>query len=709
MLIGKTFFRIRLTFPQYILVVCITLAAFFALATQSPHAAAQTPCPSQADCDRLKAISDLAAAESAAAKAVADQAEADRTKDLAAADRLERDASHPDPGMYPRSSDKVGYGQAMRAQAQGLRDKLANAKANAAARAKTATDAAKAYQDCLDRMKACAPKTTTPPPDTPANSTGVTTGTPTATRRPTTWMVECNDGTTTTTVVPQPGIADILKNNWIGGKFTPPVGNAWMTQDNWKYVEGRQSLKLESNWMYRPDVRIGQNTTRTEPFRTNYWSRGYLEYPWPDSGILGFSPYNPPSCTLNSQGGVTIGEYYGGFSPRVGFAYTNSPTGNSPVTPPVTPLPINGFYPIPIIPGLIPNLPLIPIEPNPPADDPNRIAIPQRFVIRRPVKYYLRPQGYYDYRSQYFWIYDGPGSPHYCAFDFPDALRSFPEIRHALAIEAASRHRRENFPPQEQSRGQLQLASFHPASPFSESDSRMPTAPQNNASGGQTANPSFTYSIVSNGKSTGEAFQLQLLDTTGKVKSVRMRSGTVVEAIAPGVTQPVTASAGGGSKVVTQPLNGFCLEFSKHPPAEGTLYRLADDTTQQKFRPMRFISRAGDQMQEKKAFHPDSDPKAYTDAILQYALWSKLEGWSQAQFTQHFVERTKQNADALHVKWTSDMENALRGAAPGRWKDISEMLQEAQELEKSSGEGRGGRRGGGRGRGGRRGATDGDQ
>ena len=240
-------------------------------------------------------------------------------------------------------------------------------------------------------------------------------------------------------------------------------------------------------------------------------------------------------------------------------------------------------------------------------------------------------------------------------------------------------------------------------------DSRLSPPAQNGAPDGQTANPSFTYSIVSNGKSTGEAFQLQLLDTTGKVKSVRMHSGTVVEAIAPGVTQPVTASAGAGGKVVTQPLNGFCLEFSKHPPAEGTLYRLADDTTQQKFEPMRFISRAGDQMQEKKLFHPDSDPKAYTDAILQYALWSKLEGWNQEQFTQHFVDRTKENADALHVKWSKEMEGALRAAAPGRWKDISEMIQEGADLEKNSGQGRGGRRGGRGGRGGRRGATSSDQ
>jgi hypothetical protein len=370
--------------------------------------------------------------------------------------------------------------------------------------------------------------------------------------------------------------------------------------------------------------------------------------------------------------------------------------------------PYNGFYPL--NPGLTPPIKYTPPILDTPANPDDLPFIRnRRVVLFQPAKIYIRPKEYYDYRSQYFWIYDGPGHPHYCAFDIPDTLRAFPEIRRALAVEEASRRKRENLSPGgDQSRGQFQLASFRKSSPFSDLDSRIVPAPQNGAPGGQTANSSFTYSIVSNGKSTGEAFQLQVSDPTGKVKSVRMGGSTVVEAIAPGVTEPVTATAGG--KVLTQPLNGYCLEFGKHPPREGTLYRLADESTQQKYRPMRFISRAADQMEQKKAFHPDSDPKAYMDAILQYALWSKLEGWNQEQFTSRFVERTKENADALGVKWTKDMENALRAAAPGRWNDISEMQHEASDLEKNSGQGRGrgGRRGGG-GRGGRRGAARGDQ
>jgi len=219
---------------------------------------------------------------------------------------------------------------------------------------------------------------------------------------------------------------------------------------------------------------------------------------------------------------------------------------------------------------------------------------------------------------------------------------------------------------------------------------------------GNAASASFTYSIVSNGKIHREAFQTSIARCHRQSEVRKDALWTVVEAIAPGVTQPVSAS--GGGKDCDAASEWILSRVREASTGGGHSISPRGRNTQQKFEPMRFISRAGEQMQEKKLFHPIADPKAYMDAIVQYALWSKLEGWNQEQFTQHFVERTKENADALRVKWTKEMENALRAAAPGRWTDISEMHREAAELEKNSGQGRGGRRGGG-GRGGRRGAA----
>nr|HEV7954079.1 hypothetical protein [Candidatus Acidoferrales bacterium] len=469
----------------------------------------------------------------------------------------------------------------------------------------------------------------------------------------------------------------------------------------------KYNFKYDPSWSLRPGYGSApaQPPVETTPPRARDLGNGWeLDFGnWvirrkDTPPAIGAPPiYIPPPCFIDGGGNLTIDPLPGWYSqppqaPATGWNGTITPWTN------------NGYFPLP--PGFIQPSTPNPSAPGLPVIDAESLQrLPH--TVFQPQQLFLRPQNYYDDRSQYFWMFDLFGVPYYCSYDFPNTLRSFPEIRHALAVQEAMRRRHDAVPVPERVDASIQLASFRGASPFSD-PSRSADRPQDVASGGQTANPNLTYSIVSNGKSTGEAFQLQLLDTTGKVKSVGMRSGAVLEAIAPGSSQPLATTADGG-KLVTQPLNGFCLEFGKHPPAEGTQYRIAGDAAQQKFRPIRFVARAGQQMEQKKAFHPDSNPKAYSEAILQYALWSKLEGWSEAQFTQHFVERTKENADALHVKWTSDMEKALRGAAPGRWKDISEMLQEAQELEKNSGQGRGGRRGGGRGRGGRRGAAGSDQ
>jgi hypothetical protein len=649
---GKSLPTFRFQPVIFFLTAFILLASVTALATRAPRGVSQSACPSQADCDHLKAISDMATAEAAAAKAAADQAEADRAKDLADADRRESQASHPDPELFPKASDRVGYGQSMRAQAQGLRDKLANAKANAAARAKTAADAAKAYQDCLDRMKACAPKETTPQP-APVVLPQIGARTARAGQ-----PVACTDGTTTTTVVPQPSVTDVLK-------YTFKIDIRWRFRPE-DFVPPAKNPAFEDK--PRPVQDLGNGWVMD----WNSWSIRRKDPP-----TIAVPPiYIPPPCFINGDGKVTIGAAPGWYG--------------ASVTPPNS-----GYFSLP--PNFLQPLNLNPSGSGTPVTpDPQTFDRLRRISVFQPPQQFIRPQNYYDDLSQYFWFFDLFGIPYYCSFDFPDTLRSFPEIRHALAVEEATRRRHGGVLTPDRANASLQLASFHGTSPFSASALNFAPAPQNGASSGQTANPSFTYSIVSNGKSTGEAFQLQLLDSTGKVKSVSMRPGTVLEAIAPGAAHSVAATAA-GSKVVTQPMSGFCLEFRKHPPAEGTLYRIAGDAAQQKFRPMRFVSRAGQQMEQKKVFHPDSDPKAYSEAILQYALWSKLEGWSQEQFTQHFVERTKENADALHVKWTKEMENALRAAAPGRWKDISEMLQEAQDLQKNSEQRRGGRRGGGRG------------
>ena len=207
-------------------------------------------------------------------------------------------------------------------------------------------------------------------------------------------------------------------------------------------------------------------------------------------------------------------------------------------------------------------------------------------------------------------------------------------------------------------------------------DGATATRPATNAA------TSFTYSLVANGKSTGDSFVIQVLDPTGKVKTVRVPEGTVLEALMPGAAKPLAAGAGGN--VVTQTLDAFCLEFHKLPPKPGTIYRIADPATQQKFQNTRFVMEATREMFQAKKLHPIGDPKGFGEGIRQYALWTKLENWGKYEFTQNIIERTKKNAEELHVSWTAQMESGLRAVIPGMWSDVSQVLDDAKFLEQLS-------------------------
>lgn len=200
------------------------------------------------------------------------------------------------------------------------------------------------------------------------------------------------------------------------------------------------------------------------------------------------------------------------------------------------------------------------------------------------------------------------------------------------------------------------------------------------AQGGQGGTPDV--SIVSTGNSSGEAFQLQVRDPSGQTRTASVPEGTVLVPTQPGSEKPAASRGTGG--MLTQQLSGFCLQFAKLPPAVGMVYKIASPAMQQNFAPLKQVLAAGRALAEKGKLHPDSEPNAYADSIRQYAVWSKQEGWDQKKFGDEFVDRTKKNAEARNVKWTPVIEQALRSAVPGRWADITQVLNLAQSWQKTA-------------------------
>jgi len=199
-----------------------------------------------------------------------------------------------------------------------------------------------------------------------------------------------------------------------------------------------------------------------------------------------------------------------------------------------------------------------------------------------------------------------------------------------------------------------------------------------------TSAAGLTFSIASNGNLGSNALQFRVHDPSGKLKgNIALPEGVVLEPLKMGTPSPVGSAPGGSN--ISQPLTAYCLEMAKLPPQAGQLYRLAPPAVQQKYKPIHAVLQVGSKLAAAGKFHPDSDPAAYTDFIRQHALWAQLENWSEQKFTEVFLERTRKNAEHLNVKWTNEMNDALRAAAPGRWRDIAMVLDEAHKLSGRAG------------------------
>lgn len=226
--------------------------------------------------------------------------------------------------------------------------------------------------------------------------------------------------------------------------------------------------------------------------------------------------------------------------------------------------------------------------------------------------------------------------------------------------------------------GRLQFAVWHPGG-YALASARYVISPLEEEPA-EEPKGGIVYSIVANGKSSGEALELQAMDPSGKLQQVELLEGAILEPLKRGTPNPVPMQAPPGGKRITQQLTAYCVDRAKLPPQPGQLYRLAPPSVQAKYQGVSSVLRAGRELAARGTLHPDSDPKQYADAIQQYSLWARLENWDQQKFTEMFLEHTKKNAQAMGAQWTQQMDQAVRTLAPGRWQDISQVLEQAKKL-----------------------------
>ena len=209
-------------------------------------------------------------------------------------------------------------------------------------------------------------------------------------------------------------------------------------------------------------------------------------------------------------------------------------------------------------------------------------------------------------------------------------------------------------------------------------DGRAITVPAAQSATGDAADWDWpiTAFLTSLGRSSGEAIQLTILNASPRPLTFRA-DGIVVEPVADvteaAVAREIAQRPNAGR--VTTTLNAYCLDFGELPPDRGMALRLVRGASQA---PLRQILRASRRLQAAGSLVADvGDAQTYFDAIRQWAIWTSREGFDQRRFTDAFVQHARKNVEASRQRWDNDLEKAFGQLAPGRWRAIQLVLQEA--------------------------------
>lgn len=184
--------------------------------------------------------------------------------------------------------------------------------------------------------------------------------------------------------------------------------------------------------------------------------------------------------------------------------------------------------------------------------------------------------------------------------------------------------------------------------------------------------------ITSLGTSTGEAFDVHIVNDGDRPVRVSGGGALVLEPLAPSAAAQAQQAMRvlPSAQTLTTKLTAYCLEFVRKPPTPGMVFRIAGQELQQKFAPLKDVLDAARRLEQLGLLNPDSNPLSYFHAIRQWAIWTKEQGFDLERFGRAFVERTKQNFVQLGQTWTRDVENAVLARVPGRWADIVKVLAE---------------------------------
>ena len=187
-------------------------------------------------------------------------------------------------------------------------------------------------------------------------------------------------------------------------------------------------------------------------------------------------------------------------------------------------------------------------------------------------------------------------------------------------------------------------------------------------------NPAAYVVLTSLGESQGTAFQMQIVNTGRRALRVAGQ-GLIVEPLKNQAAQYAQRQLANLRRGITNvKVNGYCIDMPLTPPSKGMIFRIANAATQKQFGSLRDVLGAAKLAHVTGKLNPDSNPASYADFVKQWSVWSRRDNWNESTFTSKFIEHTRKRAAEAGRPVTADQERVLRGAAPGRWRDIAGVL-----------------------------------
>jgi hypothetical protein len=121
------------------------------------------------------------------------------------------------------------------------------------------------------------------------------------------------------------------------------------------------------------------------------------------------------------------------------------------------------------------------------------------------------------------------------------------------------------------------------------------------------------------------------------------------------------------------PLRSYCVELHKLAPHPKTEYRFGDEEDQKQLGPNRpIVDRTFSMVQTGKLQLPHDHS---LDTVIQWSLWSKIEGMDEKKFDEEFLKLVHKNFEAQKRKWDKAAEQQEEASSRTLWQSVQAVLR----------------------------------